>query len=126
MIVADTDVLIDFLEHRQPGAWRVRRALLEDGVTTTSISRFELLAGARNETSRAAALRLLDAVPCLSVDARAADCAADVRRGLAEVGRDIGTADTLIAGAVLSRGAQLLTRNRRHFERVPGLVLAEI
>ncbi len=126
MIIADTDVLIDFLEDRQPGASRVERAFLENGLATTSISRFELLVGARGETSKSAALRLLDVVPCVGVDARAADCAADVRRGLADTGRDIGTADTLIAGAVLSRGAQLLTRNRRHFERVPGLVLAEV
>ena len=126
MIVADTDVLIDFLEDRQPGALRVERAFLSDGLATTSISRFELLAGARGETSKSAALRLLEAMPCLGVDAHAADCAADVRRGLTDTGRDIGTADTLIAGAVLSRGTQLLTRNRRHFERVPGLVLAEL
>lgn len=33
-------------------------------------------------------------------------------------------ADSLIAGIVLTAGAMLLTRNRRHFERVAGLRLA--
>jgi tRNA(fMet)-specific endonuclease VapC len=39
-------------------------------------------------------------------------------------GNPIGMADSLIAGIVTSNGAPLLTRNRRHFERVPGLKLA--
>jgi hypothetical protein len=39
-------------------------------------------------------------------------------------GAAIGMADSLIAGIVLSAGGDLLTRNRRHFERVPGLKLA--
>ncbi len=33
-------------------------------------------------------------------------------------------ADYLIAGICLSRNAMLLTRNRAHFERIPGLHLA--
>jgi predicted nucleic acid-binding protein len=33
-------------------------------------------------------------------------------------------ADSLIAGIVTSNGGTLLTRNRRHFERIPGLKLA--
>jgi predicted nucleic acid-binding protein len=35
-------------------------------------------------------------------------------------------ADSLIAGIVLLHGAKLLTRNRRHFERVPSLSLADL
>jgi len=42
------------------------------------------------------------------------------------VGTPIGMADYLIAGICLARGARLLVRNRSHFERVPGLELAEI
>jgi predicted nucleic acid-binding protein len=34
-------------------------------------------------------------------------------------------ADSLIAGIVLAQAATLLTRNRRHFERVAGLKLAD-
>ena len=34
--------------------------------------------------------------------------------------------DSLIAGIVLSAGGMLLTRNRRHFERIEGLDLAKV
>ena len=35
-------------------------------------------------------------------------------------------ADSLIAGITLARGGVLMTRNRRHFERVAGLGLADL
>jgi predicted nucleic acid-binding protein len=38
----------------------------------------------------------------------------------------MGMADSLISGIVLQNGMGLLTRNRRHFERVAGLRLAEL
>jgi predicted nucleic acid-binding protein len=35
-------------------------------------------------------------------------------------------ADSLIAGIVVAHSGVLLTRNRRHFERVPGLSLGRL
>jgi predicted nucleic acid-binding protein len=39
---------------------------------------------------------------------------------LIRLGVGIGMGDILIAGIVLAQGGTLLTRNRRHFERIPG------
>jgi predicted nucleic acid-binding protein len=47
--------------------------------------------------------------------------AAAARQDLEGKGEGIGMADYRIAGICLSRSAILLTRNRRHYERVPGL-----
>ena len=47
MIVADTDVLIDFLEGRAPAANRIALELDRGQLRTTVITRFELLAGAK-------------------------------------------------------------------------------
>jgi predicted nucleic acid-binding protein len=41
-------------------------------------------------------------------------------------GEGVGMADYLIAGICLARRATLLTKNRKHFERVPGLLLATL
>jgi predicted nucleic acid-binding protein len=49
---------------------------------------------------------------------RAAKLAAELRV------REIGFADFQIAAAALEDGAELLTFNREHFSRVPGLKLA--
>ncbi len=124
MIVADTDVLVDFLHGRDPGADRVALELETGPLATTVLSRFELLAGARSEKQRSAVLVLLEGLVTLPLGADAADRAADVRRRLQAAGQDIGMADSLIAGIVLQRRAILLTRNRRHFARVPDLTLA--
>ncbi len=126
MIVADTDVLIDFLAGQGSGADRVARALEQGNLATTTVSRFELLCGARKARQEATIRALLAAMLTLSLDPDAADAAAGVRRALERAGEHIGMADSLIAGIVLSRGGALLTRNRRHFERVKGLRLAEL
>jgi len=127
MKVADTDVLIDFLRGAEPAASRVAEAL-EAGaaLATTTITRFELMAGARGRRQRAAVEALLAALPALPLGTPAADQAAGVRRELESRGEGIGMADSLIAGIVLTHDAQLLTRNRRHFERVPALAVVDL
>ncbi len=126
MILADTDVLIDYLEGRGPGAEAVSQALRLDQLQTTTINYFELLAGARRRRQQESVLALLESIPVLPLDVDAARRAAEVRQLLERSGIGIGMGDSLIAGIALARGATLLTRNRRHFERVPGLPLAEL
>ena len=123
MIVADTDVLIDFLAGHNPSADRVAAELERGGLATTVINRFELLSGARNVKQERMIGQLLDALPSLPLDRLAADRAASVRRRLERRGSSIGMGDSLIAGIVLIHGASLLTRNRRHFELVDDLEL---
>ncbi len=119
--VADTDVLIDYLSGCEPSAGRVALEIETGSLRTTVITRFELLAGARSTRQERVILDLLDAVPALPLDADSADRAAEVRRTLESRGTPIGMGDSLIAGIVLCRHGTLLTRNLKHFERVPDL-----
>ncbi|HET7294540.1 MAG TPA: type II toxin-antitoxin system VapC family toxin [Vicinamibacteria bacterium] len=126
MIVADSDVLIDFLAGREPAASRVAVELESRTFGTTVVTRFELLAGARDQTTDGLLRRLLDPLTTLPLDRAGADRAAAVRRTLDRRGQTIGMADSLIAGIVLEHDGILLTRNRKHFERVEGLKLATL
>jgi tRNA(fMet)-specific endonuclease VapC len=126
MIVADTDVLIDFLAGVGAGAYRVELELQRGTLWTTAVSRFELLSGTRTKRQQTVIRDLLAALPTLPLDETAADRAAEVRRELEAKGAAIGMADSLVAGIVLDRDGILLTRNRQHFERVPGLALATL
>lgn len=124
MIVADTDVLIDFLAGREPSAAVVARALERGELATTAISRYELMSGARTpeeEELIAGFLRNLSVCP---LDTASAGRAAGVFRSLSESGQRIDTGGCLIAGIVLRNRGVLLTRNKSHFERVFGLKLA--
>ena len=124
MIVADTNVLIDYLGGHNPAADRITRELEHGQLTTTAVNRFEILAGVRGVRQEKIVRDLLAALPTLTLDERAADLAARVRRALEKTGAPIGMGDSLIAGIVLANDGVLLTRNRRHFERVEGLTLS--
>ena len=125
-MITDTDVLIDFLQGDQPASERIALELGHGQLATTAISRFELLAGARTKRQQAIVEQLLAALPCLPLEAQSADRAAEVRRTLERQGLSIGMGDSLIAGIVLAHRGVLLTRNRRHFERVPSLALGSV
>jgi tRNA(fMet)-specific endonuclease VapC len=124
MTVADTDVLIDFLSASEPAAGCVCAELRDGNLATTVITRFELLSGARSAKATRAIGELLESIRSLELDSKAADRAATVRRSLERKDSTIGMADSLIAGIVLTVSGVLLTRNRRHFDRVDGLKLA--
>lgn len=124
MIVADTDVLIDALRGHDPGAAAVAAGIRSGALVTTTVTVFELASGAASSGQAKRIDELLAPLSLLPFDERAARRAAGIRRELEAKGEAIGMADYLIAGCCLAHGAELLTRNRHHFERVAGLRLA--
>jgi predicted nucleic acid-binding protein len=123
LIVADTDVPIDALRGRAPSAGRIEIELETGALATTAISAFELRSGATSADATASVETLLAAMIILPFEERAAERAARSRRDLESAGTPIGMADYMIAGICLAHSAVLLTRNRKHFERVAGLSL---
>ncbi len=126
MIAADSDMLIDALRGREPAASRIRLELGKGSFGTTVVNAFELLSGAKTDRQRVKVETLLAAMTILPMSEGAARKAAAVRRELEARGQGIGMADYLIAGICLERSCILLTRNRSHFERVPGLSLGRL
>ena len=124
MTIADTDVLIDALRGRADAVAAIERGLRAGTLATTAVTLFELRSGAADAAAREAVDALIGGMDVVPFDAAGAARAAEVRRDLESRGQAIGMADYMIAGACLSRSADLLTRNRRHFERVPSLRLA--
>jgi len=104
----DTDVLIDHLQGH--------RALELDELTVSVITQAELFAG--NQREEPAIEALLTRLTTVDVDATIARVAGRIRRSTR-----LGLADALIAATAVEHQLPLMTRNRRHFERVPGLQL---
>jgi len=126
VIVADTDVLIDYLRGEGPLVERITFELQHD-LGTTVVTAFELWAGAIGSTKRERAVdTLLGALTIQPLDAEDARCAASLRRDLERAGRSIGMADSLIAGICVRHRAILITRNRAHLERFPNLMLSPV
>jgi predicted nucleic acid-binding protein len=108
-ILLDSDVLIDHLRgHRQLQA--------NERMSISVVTRTELYAGHQHEEPRIEAL--LERVGELDIDIAIARSAGRIKR---DTGLKI--ADALIAATALEHKLPLMTRNRRHFERVPGLTL---
>ena len=125
MIIADTDILIDYTSGVQPITNRIAAYRQAQQLQTTVINSFELLSGAEGKKGDRIRL-LLSATPILLLDQEAAERAAELRRGLERKGEYIGMNDCLIAGIALTHNLPLVTRNRKHFGRVPDLKLIEL
>lgn len=69
-------------------------------------------------------LALLEAITVVNLTRDIVRSFAMMRMELRTSGQLIGDLDTLIAATAHEIGALLVTRNRKHFERIPGLILA--
>ena len=123
MIVADTDVLMDALRHHGPSVERVSGAIRRQTLATTTVTAFELLSGGKDENRLRRIRDLVEPLRWFAFDRNATEMAARTRRLLEAEGRTIGMPDLMIVGICLAQGLPLLTRNRRHFDRVPDLIV---
>jgi predicted nucleic acid-binding protein len=128
VVLADTDVLVDaFDKEREPMRSRVLELARSLELATTAITLYELTAGPRTTGAQLEVLHAaLESVAVLPVTRGAAEVAASANRYLARRGEAIAVPDTLIAGVCIAHGLPLLTRNRKHFGRVPGLEIVAV
>ena len=124
LVVADTDLLIDFLRGKGPGAPLVRELIVDHRLRVTAITAFELRVGAAFLERRDDILRLVQS-RTFPLDPGSALRAGEMAATLRAAGQDIGMADCLQAGICLKFDLPFATRNRRHFTRVEGLRLLD-
>src|SRR5271157_951977 len=102
MIVADSDVLIDFLRGAA-GSDRVANAISSKQLATTAVSVFELRSGCKSERQTRHVDDLLAALNVLPLGSRESTLAADLRLRVEKQGQGIGMANYLIAGICMVR-----------------------
>lgn len=123
IIVADSDVVIDYFNGINPSADVVAGLISGRLLGLTSVSVFELFAGITGKKRLKAVELLLSQATVIPLDAKAAMAAARVYTELKKKGELIGNQDTLIAGICITNALPLFTRNRSHFEKISGLDL---
>lgn len=121
MIVADSDILIDALGGIEPSATSVARGIETRRLAMPVIVHFELPGGVGTPEELERVRHLLRPMAVLPFEKETTELAASAGRRLASAGRSLPLADLAIAGICLSLDVPLLTRNRRHFERIDGL-----
>jgi predicted nucleic acid-binding protein len=125
MDIVDTTFLIDILRNNKnvQNVLNSKRILL-----TTQINMYEVIRGLFlrpiSETKRAKALELFDAIRVLPLDENAVSKAAELSAGLMQKGMTVADCDCLTAGIALSKGiSTIITNNKKHFERMPGITV---
>ncbi|MEM3030993.1 MAG: type II toxin-antitoxin system VapC family toxin [Candidatus Micrarchaeia archaeon] len=124
MEVLDTDLLVALLRGSEDARLAVERLETEGETAATAITAFELLFGARKSgrpDNLQAAQRLLHALPVLEFTNAAAQKTAELAFELHQKREVLEIRDLLIAGIVEANHATLVTRNIKHFSRIPKL-----
>lgn len=121
----DSDICIAYLKGEDVAVEKRLLSHSPDQLYLCSVVKAELLYGARYSQKVAANLNKLERFfapfNSLPFDDEAADQYGVLRAQLRREGRPIGGNDMMIAAIALAARAILVTRNRREFERVPGL-----
>lgn len=127
MKLLDTDTCIGLLRGRPEVL--ARRQSEREELVTTWVSASELFFGAarsaKPDENAATVVRLLASLSVLGLDLGSARVFGEVKTTLARRGAIVADADLLIASVAISRGATVVTGNRKHFERIPGVVLED-
>ena len=127
----DTSFLVDLLREATRGtkgpAHRLLERLAEEPLAVSVHVACELYAGAElaeaPDSERSKVDALLAALDVVVPDDNFPRRYGEVLAELQPRGEAIATMDLLIAAAALGHGAPLVTRNARHFDRVPGLLV---
>jgi predicted nucleic acid-binding protein len=126
-ILIDTDILIDFLRGDK-NTIELIKGISTQRLITTDINAFELYHGAYKSKNKRANLaeveNLLDSLELVSTDRESMRKAAELRSDLDRKGGAVDMADLFIASLCIVNSSVLLTRNKKHFERM-GIKLIE-
>ena len=117
--------MLDYLNGREHAIAALDRELesLAISVITYGEVYEGILAGENTQQQAEAFEDFLDGPALLLVDQRVAHTWARLRGALRTGGHPLPDADLLIAATAITHDAMLITGNRKHFERIPGLQL---
>jgi predicted nucleic acid-binding protein len=123
-LLIDTSILIDHLRKPRKDKTIFYRFAQQRELLISAITEFEFSIGATPK-NRAYIEKLLAKLPALPFDSTCVKTAAEIYRDLKARNQLISLPDIFIAATALVHGVPLATLNRKHFERIDNLQLAE-
>ncbi len=122
-LLIDTSIIIEHLRKTDK-----RRSILfnlpeKTSLFVSSVTMFELLAGATDTAKQKDVHTILDGIAVLPFDVASAEEAGKLYRELNATNRLIEIRDIFIAATARANGLPIMTLNHKHFERVKGLKL---
>ncbi|MBU2591868.1 MAG: PIN domain-containing protein [Patescibacteria group bacterium] len=125
MVIIDTSVIIDHLRQSSEGdtlLLKIAKAMPKENLALSVISVQELYEGksTKNKEKEQLLLATISPLKILSYTYEIAQKAGEIAR---ESGQPIELADAAIAATAIVNNAELLTVNKKHFEKIPELKL---
>ncbi len=127
MKLLDTDTCIAILRGNETVI--ERRAATEDEVVTTWITAAELHYGAAKsvapEKNVALVKSFLGTLPVFGLDEASAQIFGEAKALLERQGQRLADADLFIGAIAASNRATVVTGNKRHYNRIPGVIVED-
>ncbi len=126
MTCLETDFLIDIIRQRPEAIQKLKQLeSLGEKLSITPITATELFEGGsivHREKEMEKIESTIHSLQWLQYDVIAAQKAGELMSKLSNYGQKIGDLDTITAGIALRHGqTTLITKNRKHFEKISGL-----
>ncbi len=121
MYLIDSDILIDYLRLHEP-AIEFLDGLEKSEMALSFVTKFEVLKGCRKKINENRAFKLLNKFEILPLNEKVSERAFQVYQNL-RWRADIGMSDSMIAATAIQNKCVLISRNVKHFDKVPGIKL---
>lgn len=125
IIMVDTSILIDFYRktNKDNSIWL---GLVRQGYefAISAITKYEIYSGA-NQNQIEFWDKVLEAITVIPFNEAVVDTAVNINNGLKRKRKQIDIADLFIAATAITYNLPFSTLNRKHFERIDGLTIAE-
>lgn len=125
-MILDSSFIIDFIEGDANARKKLEELELEGTkLATTTLTAFELWRGFHelNQSDKEQACAILDRLHIYPLDLTSAKTGGRLAQALDAKGQTIDPEDTMIAGIIFVNKEKILTRNVKHFNRIPGLLV---
>lgn len=127
LVCVDTSFLIALIRRDPDAERKLESYVLEEQISTTPVCACELYAGAFKSAKREVEIRkvreLLSRMELLDFSVQACERFGKIKQEMESAGTPIGDFDLMIASVALAHNQAVLTRDRGHFEKVPGLIV---
>ncbi|MDB4902120.1 MAG: type toxin-antitoxin system VapC family toxin [Mucilaginibacter sp.] len=125
-VICDTDVMIDYLDHRQTRHLSAKQFLDNeiglDFVTLSAITKMELIAGISNKDTLIKLNKNIKRFNILLINAEITSIALQLIESF-KLSHNLAIPDSLIAATAIHTGFKLFTFNTKDFKFIPNLQL---
>lgn len=125
MVCLDTSFVIDFLKNNKEAVEKEKGFEKSESISLASPTIMELIRGLgtkhSSEEEEEKINEFINSLNVLNLDKKSAILAGKLEIELAKTGNKIGIMDIMIGAIAITNNETLLTRNKKHFDKINGL-----